>query len=219
MRPRRLTERQRSTLEVIVESIRERGRPPTLREIGARLDISSTNGVREHLQALVDKGYIERQERSARGIRLVDESAAARAAPARSKASPSPTVARVPVLDRVAAGAPLSAARAAEDYLLIDGRLVCQGDVYALRARGDGMADAGIHDGDYVFVRPHPTLQPGDLVVALVGDETTVRRFYAGDGHVRLQPADPSMDPIIARVGDPGVSVLGKVAGVLRFAA
>lgn len=217
--PRALTDRQRSVLQMIARSIQKTGRPPTLREIGTHLNISSTNGVRDHLQALVDKGYIERDERSARGIRLVDRAGVA-TKPVFGGSQGQRAgrrVVRVPVLGRVAAGQPLLAEEAIEDHLLIDQRIVRDGEVFALRVQGQSMIDAGIEDGDYVFVRQAPTVEPGDIVVALVGEEATVKRWYQDGDRIRLQPENPAMAPLYVREEDGDFRILGKVAAVLKL--
>jgi repressor LexA len=256
---RPLTRRQRRVLEVIAQSIRELGRPPTLRELGICLDMSSTNGVRVHLNALMEKGYIRRDEGSARGIVLLrppDEpstagapTAIARSPGAFSGQSPDrttrqsspqleaecgstkspPTVRRppfavrrarsvvVPVVGHVAAGQPVLAEHAIEDYLAFDARFVREGDVFALRVQGENMVDAGIDHGDYVFVRPQPTAEPGDIVVALVGEDATVKRFYPESGYVRLQPDNPAAESLLLRADDPNLHIVGKVAAVLKL--
>jgi repressor LexA len=219
--PRPLTARQRRVLAVIAARIEADGRPPTLREIGQELGIASTNGVRDHLQALIEKGYIHRDERSARGIRLlVGTRREGRGAPAggddgdhREGGRP---VAYVPVVGRVAAGEPVLAEQNVEGYLAVDRDLIREGDVFALRVQGDSMRDAGILDGDYVFVRQQGTAQPRDIVVALLDDETTVKRFVPAGDEIRLEAENPAYDPIVVRRGDVRLAILGKVAAVLR---
>jgi repressor LexA len=222
VRRRQLTARQRQVLEIIDTSMTRQGRPPTLREIGQQLGIASTNGVRDHLQALIDKGYLRREERSARGLRLVRPAARrpAGATERRVSSSESPAlgggVIRVPVLGRVAAGRPVLAEQHVEQYLTIDKGIIRDGDVFALRVQGDSMRDAGILDGDYVFVRQQPTAQPRDIVVALIGDETTVKRFVPAGQTIRLEPENPTHQPLVFSRDDPKVTILGKVSAVLR---
>ena len=216
---RPLTDRQRAVLETIDQSVSSIGRPPTLREIGRRLGIASTNGVRDHLQALIDKGYLRRDERSARGLRViqVDESDEARRA---ERVAGRPPVGRnviqVPVLGRVAAGQPVLAEQNVEQYLSMDKSIVRDGDVFALRVQGDSMRDAGIMDGDYVFVRQQSTAQPRDIVVALIGDETTVKRFVPAGDTIRLEPENPAHQPLVFPRTDPRLAIIGKVSAVLR---
>jgi repressor LexA len=206
---RPLTARQRNVLSVIQARIDSDGRPPTLREIGQELGIASTNGVRDHLQALIDKGFIRRDERSARGIRLL-----AREAPAERGAGR--PVRAVPVLGRVAAGEPVLAEQNIEGYLSLDRDLLRDENVFALRVQGDSMRDAGILDGDYVFVRQQGTAQPRDIVVALLDDETTVKRYVPAGDEIRLEAENPRYQPIVVRRGDARLAILGKVAAVLR---
>jgi repressor LexA len=201
---------------VISARIEADGRPPTLREIGQELGIASTNGVRDHLQALIEKGYIHRDERSARGIRLLGTARReGRRAPGEGGEGGRP-VAYVPVVGRVAAGEPVLAEQNVESYLAVDRDLIREGDVFALRVQGDSMRDAGILDGDYVFVRQQGTAQPRDIVVALLDDETTVKRFVPAGDEIRLEAENPAYDPIVVRRGDVRLAILGKVAAVLR---
>lgn len=236
VRPRPLTERQRMVLDAIAESTDGGGRPPTLREIGAKLGITSTNGVRDHLEALEAKGYIRRDARSARGIHLVhpDLQDAHDAADAQVRPDaplfrarplpdeppvtrPAGVIAYVPVLGRVAAGQPILADQNIEQHLAIDTSLIRDGDVFALRVHGDSMRDAAILDGDYVFVRQQATASPNDIVVVLIGDEeTTVKRFVPAGEFIRLEPANPAYAPIVLRRDDPGMAILGRVCAVLR---
>ena len=210
---RGLTNRQREVLTHIRAVLERTGRPPTLRELGTRLGIRSTNGVRDHLEALVAKGYLARDPRSARGLRLL------RAAPAPTAADlpappAAPGVRRVPLLGGVAAGQPIFADQELGDALLLDERVVPNGGaVFALRVEGDSMRDAAIHDGDYVVVREQPSAAPGDIVVALLEDEATVKRFFPERDYVRLQPENSHHAPVIVRRDDP--RVLGKVTAVI----
>jgi repressor LexA len=212
---RPLTARQRHVLTVIRERIDADGRPPTLREIGVALGITSTNGVRDHLQALIDKGYIRRDERSARGIRLLHQAEAEAERPADGSGADRP-VWLIPSLGRVAAGVPVLADQNVDGYLAIDQNLLRDGNVFALRVQGDSMRDAGILDGDYVFVRPQSAAQPRDIVVALLDEETTVKRYVPAGDVIRLEAENPEFQPIVVRSGDARLSILGKVAAVLR---
>ncbi len=212
---RGLTSRQREVLTHIRAVLERTGRPPTLRELGARLGIRSTNGVRDHLQALVAKGYLARDPHSARGLRLLR---AAPAATATDTPAPpaAPGVRRVPLLGGVAAGEPVFADQQLADALLLDERVVPNGGaVFALRVRGDSMRDAAINDGDYVVVREQRSAEPGDIVVALLEDEATVKRFFPEHDYVRLQPENSRHAPVIVRRDDPSVRLLGKVTAVI----
>ncbi len=226
--PRPLTQRQRLVLELIRRSTASSGRPPTLREMGEQLGIASTNGVRDHLQALIDKGYIRRDGRSARGIRVLRTGDGVEVEVAGSRHSLSGRedslaraalagdVVRVPVIGRVAAGQPVLAEQNVEQYLTVDRGIIRDGDVFALRVQGDSMRDAGILDGDYVFVRQQSTAQPRDIVVALIDDETTVKRFVPAGDTIRLEPENPAYQPIVVRHDDRRLAILGKVSAVLR---
>jgi len=218
-RLRPLTERQRAVLDTIDRSLADSGRPPTLREIGRRLGITSTNGVRDHLQALIEKGYLSRDQRAARGLRViqVDEHGDSHHALRRAgRPAAGRDVVQVPVLGRVAAGQPVLAEQNVEQYLAMDKSVVRDGDVFALRVQGDSMRDAGIMDGDYVFVRQQSTAQPRDIVVALIGDETTVKRFVPAGDTIRLEPENPAHEPLIFQNSDPHLAIVGKVSAVLR---
>jgi repressor LexA len=217
-RRRPLTARQRQVLEIIDTSMARHGRPPTLREIGRHLGIASTNGVRDHLQALIDKGYLRRDERSARGLRLLPAGGHTASASARRvvPAAAHRDTVLVPVLGRVAAGQPVLAEQNVDQYLSMDRDVLRDGDVFALRVQGDSMRDAGILDGDYVFVRQQAAAQPRDIVVALIGDETTVKRFVPAGDTIRLEPENPTHKPLVFSRHDPQVTIVGKVSAVLR---
>ncbi len=210
---RSLTEREQRVLDVIAAGIAAEGRPPTLREIGQQLGIASTNGVRDHLQALIDKGYIRRVERSARGIRLLPVHGQR---PLAQRPPVVPAVTMVPLLGRVAAGEPILAQQNVDGRLAMDGAIVRDGDVFALRVQGESMRDAGIMDGDYVFVRQQETAQPRDIEVVMLDDETTVKRFVPDGDVIRLEPENAAFGPIVVGRGDRRLTILGKVAAVLR---
>lgn len=204
MRPK-LTARQRQLLNYIDQEVNTTGVPPSIRQIGAALGISSTNGVRSHLKALEKKGYIHRNLRTSRGIAMLD-----RIKRVTSKALQG-TV-EVPILGRVTAGTPILAVENRDGALRLDPSLVKGADTFALRVEGDSMIEAGILDGDYVLVRPQQSADNGDIVVALLEDEVTVKRFYREANGFRLQPENPRMVPI--RV--PEVCICGKVTGLIR---
>ncbi len=210
-----LTKRQQQTLEFIRKSIEERGYPPTLREIGESMGIRSTNGVNDHLRALERKGYLRREDMKSRALRLVDESASQmeRTEPAEDDDS-----VEINILGRVAAGLPLLAEEHVVDTVRIDKMLVRGGrDVFGLRVTGDSMIEAGIFNGDYVFVKKCSTADRGDIVVALIGDEATVKHYYPERDYVRFQPANSQMAPILVRASDfRPTMLLGKVIGVFR---
>jgi repressor LexA len=210
----KLTERQRAVLEFIHESIEERGYPPTLREIGNHLGIRSTNGVNDHLRALERKGYLTREDMKSRTLRLTRLPEGMRS---RQPANDGDMI-EIPILGRVAAGALTEAMEHAEDSVRIDRMLVGkQRDVFGLRIAGDSMIEAGIHDGDYVFVRKQLDANRGDIIVGLVGEEATCKYYYPERDHIRLQPANTEMAPILIPKNDWRTThVLGVVVGVYR---
>jgi repressor LexA len=215
-----LTERQEMILAFIRTSIRERGYPPTLREIGAKMGIRSTNGVSDHLRALERKGYLRREDMKSRALRPVDDfDGSDDRAPSNDDAAPVDTV-TVPVLGRVAAG-PLSlTSDGVDSTVTIDrGLLNARGEVFALRVKGDSMIEAGIHEGDTLFVKRTPTAEKGDIVVARLGEEATVKRYFPERDHIRLQPENKRLSPILIRkleAAASGFEILGTVVGLFR---
>lgn len=211
----KLTERQQAVLDFIEGSIVDRGYPPTLREIGNHLGIKSTNGVNDHLRALERKGYLTREDMKSRTLRLTQMSSKGEQAAA---ANDTEDLVEVPIVGRVAAGGLTEAIEQPEDTVRVDRMLIGrQKDIFGLRIKGDSMIDAGIHDGDYVFVRKQLEAKRGDVIIALVGDEATCKYFYPEKDHVRLQPANESMAPILIPKSDwRSTAVLGVVCGVYR---
>lgn len=206
-----LTKRQAQTLDFIRQSIEERGYPPTLREIGESMGIRSTNGVNDHLRALERKGYLSREDMKSRALRLVSREPEA-------TTTSDDSLLDVQVLGRVAAGLPLMAEENVIDTVRIDRMLVRGGrDVFGLRVQGDSMINAGILNGDYIFVRKQATAEPGEVVVALIGDEATVKYYHPEKDYVRFQPANDHMAPILVRASDfRPTMLLGIVVGVYR---
>jgi len=204
---KQLTKRQQTVLDTIRKWIRERGYPPTIRELGHLLGIKSLRGVTTHLDAIAKKGFLKRESR-ARSISLSD------------LVAPFERALRVPVLGRIRAGEPILAQEHVEDHLVIDGSLLKPAgspsttEHFALKVQGDSMINAGILEGDFVIVRQQPAVQDGEIVVALLGDEATVKRFFKDGDHVRLQPEHPTMEPIV--VTKQPFTVLGKVVAVFR---
>lgn len=204
MRPK-LTARQQEMLDYIERETSSTGVPPSIRQIGTALGISSTNGVRLHLQALQKKGYIRRSQRTSRGIVSLNRLSTA-ASPSRS------TTVDIPILGRVAAGTPIMAAENHEGSLTLDASLIKNQESFALRVNGDSMVNAGILDGDIVVVRLQQGADNGDIVVARVGEEATVKRFYREQDAIRLQPENPSLTPIYST----DVEICGKVVALVR---
>jgi repressor LexA len=203
-----LTARQQDILDFVAATIARRGAPPTLREIMEEFSINSTNGVRTTLAALERKGYIRRRARLSRGIELVDH------------VSPELLTAElceIPLLGRVAAGEPILAEQNVETTLRLDRALVpTSGTVFALRVRGDSMTGAGILDGDVVLARQQEDAERGDIVVALLGEDATVKRFAPEPDCIRLLPANDAYEPIVVAQGTDGFRIAGKVVGLVR---
>ena len=222
-----LTHRQQMVLDFIRESIADRGYPPTLREIGARMGIRSTNGVNDHLRALERKGYLKREDMKSRALRPTgvqlplptgEPSNNVHHIHGQAAQVDDEDLIEVPIVGRVAAGAPILAEESIVDTVRIDRGLVRGGrDVFGLRVQGDSMIDAGILSGDYIFVRKQLTASKGDIVVALIGDEATVKYYHPERDYVRFQPANKTMAPILVRAVDfKPTMLLGVVIGLYR---
>ena len=199
---KKLTERQREILEFIETEIRQRGHSPTIREIGERFAIRSTNGVRTHLTALLKKGYLKKQEFISRGLELAKPLAAA--------------FGRVPVVGAVPAGLPIDAVENIENEIALDLSFLPKGDSFGLRVTGDSMTGAGIYDGDLVVVRKQATAESGDIVVAIINGEATVKRYFPEKQRVRLQPENEAYEPILVNRRSGEFRLAGKVIGLLR---
>jgi repressor LexA len=210
-----LTDRQQEILDFISQSIVERGYPPTLREIGLHFGIRSTNGVNDHLRALEKKGYLQREDLKSRALRPVTIPGAT---PIGARAQPDADVIEVPVIGRVAAGAPLLAVENVQDTVHVDRFFIGQTrEVFALRVKGESMIEDGIFDGDFIFVRKQLQANRGDTVVAMIGDEATVKRYYPEGDTIRFQPANAAMQPILIKKRDfKSVNIIGVVIGVYR---
>jgi len=206
-----LTPRQRKVLEVIRDSVERRGYPPTVREIGEAVGLTSTSSVSHQLAMLQKKGFLRRDPSRPRAVdvRLPGESAGHDEAAARAA---QPTPAYVPVIGRIAAGGPVLAEQAVEDVFPLPRELVGTGTLFMLKVVGDSMVDAAIADGDWVVVRQQPTAENGDIVAAMIEGEATVKTYKRKDGHVWLLPHNEAYAPID---GDQAV-ILGRVVTVLR---
>lgn len=215
-----LTDRQQQVLSYIRESIIDRGYPPTLREIGAHMGIRSTNGVNDHLRALERKGYLTREDMKSRALRPKDLplGPGGLGSQAANDAQHDPNMAEVPLLGRIAAGAPILAQEHVEDTVRIDKNLVRGGkEVFALKVQGDSMIEAGILSGDTIFIKKQSTAQRGEMVAALIGDEATVKYYFPEKDYIRFQPANAAMAPILVRAQDfKPTMLLGVVVGVFR---
>lgn len=197
-----LNTRQKQILQYIKETLRSKGYPPSVREIGEAVGLSSSSTVHSYLSKLEKLGFIRRDPTKPRAIDLLDE------APWRQK-----EITPVPLVGKVTAGKPILAVENVEETYPLPTELVGNDDVFMLTVQGDSMIDAGILDGDYILVRNQNTARNGDIVVALVDEEeATVKRFFKEKDYIRLQPENTSMDPILSR----NVVILGKVIGVFR---
>jgi len=210
-----LTQRQQQVLDFIQEKIEAWGYPPTIREIGQHLGIRSTNGVADHLKALKRKGYLTQRGMKSRTLIPTPNTADGTVSVLTSKTD---TGVSIPILGRVAAGEPILAEEHAEGSVVIDAMLVGRGKkLFALKVVGESMIDDGIHDGDYIFVRKRDHADSGDIVVVIIENEATVKRFYPEGDQIRLQPANSTMQPIYIRKQDfREVQIIGIVVGVYR---
>src|SRR2546426_1081113 len=220
-----LTDRQEKILAFIKKSIQDQGYPPTIREIGEHFGIRSTNGVNDHLKALERKGYLLRGELKSRALSVIDggRAGAPRLARLISRRELSPVsggeAVEVPVVGKVAAGEPILVEENITDHVRIDSVLLGDGGrkVFALRVSGDSMIGDGILDGDYIFVRKQLQASPGGIVVAMIEDEATVKRFYPEGDRVRFQPSNPRLKPIyVSRDDFRETQIIGVVVGVYR---
>jgi repressor LexA len=221
----KLTQRQEMVLDFIRISISDRGYPPTLREIGNHMGIRSTNGVNDHLRALERKGYLMREDMKSRALRpiSIDANRIESRKPDHQEREENgypanDNMAAIPIVGRVAAGRLAEAIENPEGFVRIERALFSNADqVFCLRVAGESMVDAGIHNGDLIFVRKSVDAQRGDIIVALVGDEATCKYYYPEGDYVRLEPANDRIQPIIIHKSDwRSAQVLGVVAGLYR---
>ncbi len=206
-----LSVRQSEILRVIEESLLAQGYPPTVREIGEAVGLSSPASVQNHLSVLEEKGYIRRGAAKRRAIEVVSSHADGRSAQSTRLRVQDP-MEWLPLVGRVAAGAPLLADENVDESVQVPGFLAAGEECFVLRVRGSSMINAGILDGDLVVVRRQESAENGDIVVALLGEDATLKRFFREQGYVRLQPENDAMEPIVTR--DP--RIVGKVTGVMR---
>ena len=198
-----ITSRQRQILHFILQHIEARGYPPTVREIGVAVNLSSSSTVHAHLRALEATGLIKRDAVLTRAIKLL---------PGMISRAKTPRIVSVPIMGRVAAGKPTLATEDFEEMFPLPHDFLGGTDGFMLEVHGESMIEDGIHDSDLVIVRRQPTAENGDVIVALTENEATIKRFYRENGRIRLQPANSEMSPIF--VDD--VKILGKVVGLVR---
>ncbi len=199
----KITAKQQEILDYMESCILTKGYPPSVREICEAVHLKSTSSVHSHLSSLEENGYIRRDPTKPRAIEILDE----------SFSYPRREVAEVPLIGSVAAGMPILAEENVEDYFPIPADLLPNAETFMLKVKGESMIKAGIYDGDRVIVESQNTALNGEIVVALLDDSATVKRFFKEEGHYRLQPENDSMDPIIVDE----VEILGKVIGLFRL--
>ena len=222
-----LTDRQREALDFISRYISSHGFPPTLREIGEAMSIRSTNGVNDHLKALEKKGYLEREDLKSRALRPVGlhggygghGGSNGSVVPFPPLSGPNGHMVDVPLLGRVAAGQPILAVEQAEETVRVDRFFLGTSarEVFALRVKGDSMIEAGIFDGDFIFIRKQVTAERGNIVVAMIDGEATVKYYHPEGDTIRFKPANRHMQDIVVRKREfKSVDLLGIVVGVYR---
>jgi len=207
-----LNGREKSILKYIEKQIMNDGYPPSVREIGKAVGLSSTATVHGYLARLEEKGYIKKQDKKGRTLRLLKGADGIQKNTSAKDFYTQKELVDVPVIGKITAGMPILAVENVTDTFPIPIDFVGNSDCFMLTVRGESMIEAGILDGDYILVRKQNMAENGEIVVALIGDEATVKTFYKEKDHIRLQPENSTMDPIIV----PTCSILGKVCGVFR---
>lgn len=202
----KITKKQQDILDYIKEEILKKGYPPAVREICEAVQLKSTSSVHSHLETLEKNGYIRRDPTKPRAIEICDDNFQM----VRTE------MVSLPVIGRVAAGEPILAQENIESYFPVPAEMVPYGESFVLKVKGDSMINAGIYSGDQIFVHSCNTASNGDTVVALIDDSATVKTFYKENGHIRLQPENDYMEPIIVDNVD-NFQILGKVFGVFRL--
>lgn len=199
----RISDKQREILEYMKQEILNKGYPPTVRELCDAVHLKSTSSIHSHLETLEKNGYIRRDPSKPRAIEIVDDNFNLTRR----------EVVNVPIVGSIAAGQPLLAIQNIDNYFPIPAEYMPNQNTFMLKVKGESMINAGIFDGDVILVKQQSTAKNGEIVAALVEDSATVKTFYKEDGHIRLQPENDNMDPIIV----PDCQILGVVFGVFRF--
>lgn len=197
-----LTDKQRKVLEYIRTQVSARGSSPTIREIGKYMGITSTNGVRLHVNALIKKGYLKKQQYIARGLELASSAVT--------------SIRQMPLVGSVPAGIPIDAIENIEGEIAVDSSFAPKGDSFTLKVVGDSMRDAGILDGDIVVVQKQQVARKGDIVVAIIGDEATVKRYHPDGKRIKLLPENEDFEPIVVDRRSRDFRIAGKVVGLMR---
>ena len=200
--PGKITVKQQQILDYIKEEILAKGYPPTVREICEKVGLKSTSSVHSHLNTLEENGYIRRDATKPRAIEIIDDEFGL----SRREMT------NIPVLGRVAAGAPLLVVENIKDYFSLPTEFLPNADTYILEVHGDSMINVGFLEGDYLIIEKTSSAKNGDIVVALIDDSVTVKRFFKEDGYIRLQPENDDMDPIIV----PDCTIVGKAYALYR---
>jgi repressor LexA len=201
----KLTSTQENVLSFLKNFLQEKGFPPTLREIASHFGLRGPKAPQKTLQILEKKGYIRRVPGGSRAIEMLIP-------PLVHKSQ----ILSLPIVGRVRAGEPILAIENIEGYINLDQSLISSDDVFLLRVQGDSMIDAHIQDGDFALIKPQPNAENGEIVVALVDDEATIKRIFKKRDLIRLEPANPHMEPIVVRKGERRVTLVGKVVGIFR---
>jgi repressor LexA len=197
-----LTARQKELFDFLKEFFLEKGFPPTLREMASHFGLKGPRGPQKTLNILERKGYIRKIPGESRAIEILGFS--------------SSNIISIPIVGRVRAGDPILAIENIEGYFNLDRRFASSKDVFLLRVQGDSMIDAHIQDGDFALVKPQSNAENGEIVVALIEDEATIKRIFTERDLIRLEPANPTMEPIVIKKGEGKVSLVGKVVGIFR---
>ena len=200
-----LTSTQERVFGFLKDYVGEKGFPPTLREIASHFGLRGPKAPQKTLTILEKKGYIRKIPGGSRAIEIL---------------GPPPIrlaqILSIPIIGRVQAGEPILAVENIEGYINLDRSLVSSGDVFLLRVQGDSMIDAHIQDGDFALVKPQPNAENGEIVVALIEDEATIKRIFQKRDLIRLEPANPKMEPIVVKKGEKKITIVGKVVGIFR---
>ena len=206
-----LTSKQKAVCDFLKKYLQEKGFPPTLREIASHFELKGPKAPQKTLQILERKGYIRRVPGGSRAIEMlkyVDKDGRHGGLPY--------TTFSIPIVGRVRAGEPILAIENIEGYIHLDRSLVSSEDVFLLRVQGHSMIDAHIQDGDFALVKPQPNAENGEIVVALIEDEATIKRIFKKRDLIRLEPANPRIEPIVVKKGEKRITIVGKVVGIFR---
>lgn len=203
-----LTKTQKRVFLFLKDYIGRKGFPPTLREIAANFGLRGPKAPQKTLEILERKGFLRRMKGGARAIEMMDS-------PFSVPSQRSQTLS-IPIVGNVRAGEPILAIENIQGYIHLDRSLLSSKDVFLLRVQGDSMIDAHIQDGDFALVKPQPNAENGEIVVVLIEDEATIKRIFQKRDLIRLEPANPHLEPIVVRKGEKKVSIVGKVVGIFR---